>query len=131
MVAVSDVAQAEFDLNPDPRVLPMLGEINLELWRCIAELADNSVDGFLHAMRAGNGAAAPEVRITSPTTISDGALSRFIQQQAREVVEDTGNKLGLSRVAWHDQHDQLERPCADPSLDRRVLTARHSPRRER
>lgn len=36
-------------------------------------------------------------------------LSRFIQQQAREVVEDAGNKLGMARVAWHDPHDQLEK----------------------
>lgn len=36
-------------------------------------------------------------------------LSRFIHQQAREVVEDAGNKLGIAQVAWHDPHDQLER----------------------
>lgn len=36
-------------------------------------------------------------------------LSRFIQQLAREVVEDAGNKLGMGRIAWHDPHDQLER----------------------
>jgi hypothetical protein len=76
MATVGEVATAEFDLNPDPRVLPMLGEINLELWRCIAELADNSVDGFLHAMRAGTAMATPEVRITLPTSISDGAYLR-------------------------------------------------------
>lgn len=36
-------------------------------------------------------------------------LSRFIQQQARAVVEDAAEKLGMARVAWHDPHDQLER----------------------
>ncbi len=37
----------EFDLTPSPRILAMLGEINLHQWRCIAELIDNSVDAFL------------------------------------------------------------------------------------
>jgi hypothetical protein len=32
----------EFDLQPDPRILPMLGEINLSQWKCLAELVDNS-----------------------------------------------------------------------------------------
>lgn len=41
------MAGSEFNLEPSPRVLPMLGEINLDQWRCIAELIDNSVDGFL------------------------------------------------------------------------------------
>lgn len=31
----------ELDLTPAPRVLQMLGEINLEQWRCLAELIDN------------------------------------------------------------------------------------------
>jgi hypothetical protein len=35
-----------FDLTPDPRLLQMLGEINLPQWRCLAELIDNSIDGF-------------------------------------------------------------------------------------
>lgn len=37
------------DLTPNPRILPMLGEINLAQWKCIAELVDNSIDAFLHA----------------------------------------------------------------------------------
>jgi len=36
------------DLTPNPRILPMLGEINLAPWKCVAELVDNSVDAFLH-----------------------------------------------------------------------------------
>lgn len=66
----------DFDLNPDPRVLPMLGEINLELWRCIAELSDNCVDGFLHAQRAGVAVPQPEIRITLPVAVTENALVR-------------------------------------------------------
>lgn len=57
---------SEFDLQPHPRILPMLGEINLDQWRCIAELIDNSVDSFLHAQRIGNPVLFPEVHIAVP-----------------------------------------------------------------
>jgi hypothetical protein len=57
----------EFDLQPDPRVLPMLGEINLTQWRCLAEFVDNSVDGFLEASLAGQLVESPEIHVTVPT----------------------------------------------------------------
>ena len=65
--------QEEFDLQPDPRILPMLGEINLAQWRCLAELVDNSVDGFLLAKGQGVAVADPEVHITIPTSDSGSA----------------------------------------------------------
>ncbi|HTV55671.1 MAG TPA: ATP-binding protein [Terriglobia bacterium] len=63
----------EFDLTPDPRVLQMLGEINLHQWRCLAELIDNSIDGFLHAARAGSPIDTPEIAITLPTADIESA----------------------------------------------------------
>lgn len=57
----------EFDLQPDPRILQMLGEISLLQWRCLAELVDNAVDGFLHAKRAGIEVVEPTVHINLPT----------------------------------------------------------------
>ncbi len=48
---------SDFNLEPDPRVLPMLGEINIDQWRCVAELVDNAVDGFLKESRAGSSIA--------------------------------------------------------------------------
>lgn len=71
----------EFDLSPHPRILPMLGEINLEQWRCIAELIDNAIDAFLAAQRAGVPVANPEVHVTVPTTPLAGS---------RLVVRDNG-----------------------------------------
>jgi hypothetical protein len=67
-------ATTDFDLTPDPRVLQMLGEINLAQWRCLAELVDNSIDGFKSAQRLGNVIANPEVVITVPRT--DTAAAR-------------------------------------------------------
>ena len=58
----------EFDLQPDPRILPMLGEINLAQWRCLAELVDNSVDGCLLAKRQEDAVVDPEVHIAVPTS---------------------------------------------------------------
>src|SRR2546427_292077 len=63
----------EFDLQPHPRILPMLGEINLSQWRCIAELIDNSIDAFLTAARGGASLQSPEVHVSLPTTDSASA----------------------------------------------------------
>lgn len=40
---------SEFNLEPDPRVLPMLGEINIDQWRCVAVsvVRDFGTDGRL------------------------------------------------------------------------------------
>jgi hypothetical protein len=45
----------------------MLGEINLVQWRCLAELIDNSIDGFLNAQKAGTPISDPAVYISLPT----------------------------------------------------------------
>jgi len=63
---LQSAAGHNFDLTPDPRVLQMLGEIDLHQWRCLAELVDNSVDGFLNAERAGASIENPEVVISVP-----------------------------------------------------------------
>lgn len=63
----------EFDLTPDPRVLQILGEINLEQWKCLAELIDNSVDAFINARRGDSPIGAPEVVISLPTHDRDDA----------------------------------------------------------
>jgi Histidine kinase-, DNA gyrase B-, and HSP90-like ATPase len=63
----------EFNLQPDPRILPMLGEINLPQWRCLAELIDNAIDGFLAARRAEREIKHPEVQVNLPTSDSPSA----------------------------------------------------------
>jgi hypothetical protein len=71
--AIAAVTAQEFDLQPDPRVLPMLGEINIDQWRCIAELVDNAIDGFLNNSRAGTLVVSPRVDVSLPTADSEGA----------------------------------------------------------
>lgn len=40
------------NLTPDPRILRMLGQIELKGWQCIAELVDNSIDAMLKSSSA-------------------------------------------------------------------------------
>ncbi len=61
----------KIDLTPQPLILPTLGEINLELWQCIAEFIDNSVDGFLMAKNNGYSIAKPTISISLPKNQSD------------------------------------------------------------
>ena len=56
---------SDFDLRPDPRILPMLGEINLDQWQALAELIDNAVDGFL---TAAEGDHSRQVIVSLPTS---------------------------------------------------------------
>ncbi|WCE06211.1 ATP-binding protein [Pseudoxanthomonas sp. JBR18] len=78
----------DFDLTPDPRVLQILGEINLDQWKCLAELIDNSVDAFINARRGGEQVGSPSVSISLPTqdradaavTIRDNGPGMTIEQ---------------------------------------------------
>ena len=67
----------QVDLTPSPRILAMLGEINLSQWKCLAELIDNSIDAFLHAPDA-----APEdgyqVRVYLPRVKDANAQVRVL-----------------------------------------------------
>lgn len=64
----------EFDLQPHPRILPMLGEINLSQWRCLAELVDNAIDAFLVAKREGQPVPDPRVQVILPLSDVPGAM---------------------------------------------------------
>lgn len=79
----------QFNLTPEPRILPMLGEINLDQWRCLAELIDNSVDGFLWAKRAGTLIYQPEVSVSVPT--SD-------RSDAKVIIRDNGPGMDAKRL---------------------------------
>jgi len=56
-----------FNLQPSPRILPMLGEIDLPQWRCLAELIDNSIDGFLSEGRANAPHGDARIEVALPT----------------------------------------------------------------
>jgi hypothetical protein len=41
------------DITPTPRILRTLGDIPFEVWQCLAELSDNSLDAFRDRARTG------------------------------------------------------------------------------
>jgi Histidine kinase-, DNA gyrase B-, and HSP90-like ATPase len=95
--------QVQFNLTPHPRILPMLGEIVLPQWRCLAKLVDNSVDAFLEAQRACSPVQGPLVRISTPTTATHGS---------RLSVQDNGPGMDpatlerAARAGW-TSHDPI------------------------
>ena len=92
-----------FDLTPHPRILPMLGEIVLPQWRCLAELIDNAVDSFIESERAGIRIQIPLVIINIPTATSQGS---------RLSVRDNGPGMDVetleraARAGW-TSHDPI------------------------
>ncbi|RKR43612.1 ATP-binding protein [Paraburkholderia sp. BL17N1] len=79
----------DFDLTPDPRVLQILGEINLDQWKCLAELIDNSVDAFINARRDGVHVESPSVVISLPTQD---------KEDASVAVRDNGPGMNLEQL---------------------------------
>lgn len=102
-MSTTDSPERHFDLTPHPRILPMLGEIVLPQWRCIAELIDNSIDSFLEAQRGGNPVPHPIISISVPTGNSHGS---------RLSVRDNGPGMDAStleraaRAGW-TSHDPI------------------------
>lgn len=96
----------ELDLTPAPRVLQMLGEISLEQWRCLAELIDNSIDGFIEAGRAGTPVDRPEIAVTIPSVDSENARIVIKDNGPGMALETLGNAL---RAGWsgNDAYSKL------------------------
>lgn len=42
------------DITPTPRILRTLGDIPFEVWQCLAELTDNSLDAFREVLKSGD-----------------------------------------------------------------------------
>ncbi len=58
------MALKTINLTPDPRILRMLGQIELKGWQCIAELVDNSIDAMLNS---SNENKENEINVIIPT----------------------------------------------------------------
>ena len=79
----------------------MLGEINLEQWRCLGELIDNAVDGFLNETRKGNTIGDLEVFVDLPTADAEGAQLRVRDNgpgMAPEVLQNAVSADGRATI---------------------------------
>ena len=58
----------DVDITPHPRILRMLGEIAFEPHKCIGELIDNAIDGFLRdpGVFSSGDRQGPEVSVMVP-----------------------------------------------------------------
>ena len=60
------------DITPNARVLVMLGEVDIEPWQCIAELVDNSIDGYMRYTDYKEKKIKIEIHLPSKDDLSKG-----------------------------------------------------------
>ena len=96
-----------FDLTPHPRILPMLGEIVLPQWRCLAELIDNSIDSFIEALRAGIPVQNPHVSISLPTGGSSQGSRLTVRDNGPGMESDTLEQAARAGWTSHDPINNL------------------------
>jgi hypothetical protein len=88
----ADMAETTIDIQPSPRILSVLGDIEFQEWQCIAELVDNSFDDFLEIERSGlawDDELRVDVRVpTAATPLKDAVV---------EVI-DTGRGMTLDAL---------------------------------
>lgn len=79
------------DITPTPRILRTLGDIPFDVWQCLAEITDNSLDAFREEERAGRFLkdARLDIHWSSETT---PMVDREI------IVEDNGPGMTLDQL---------------------------------
>ena len=99
--------EKQFDLTPNPRILPLLGEINLQQWRCLAELVDNSIDSFIEAARSGHPINRPQVHLDIPTTATRRDAQLTLRDNGPGMDRDTLEKAARAGWTSHDPINNL------------------------
>jgi hypothetical protein len=79
------------DITPTPRILRTLGDIPFEVWQCLAELADNSLDSFRECERVGKKVDGARLDIYWSTE-SAPAHDREI------IIQDNGTGMTLEQL---------------------------------
>lgn len=99
------------DITPSPRILIILGTVDIKPWQCIAELVDNALDGYLNAPKSWKNKYGSEMKIE----IHLPSKEELEQGTGEVVVKDTGpgmteEKLNDAvRAGWsgNDGYDRL------------------------
>lgn len=97
------------DITPDPSILSILGEIEFKQSQCVAELIDNSIDGFLGATIRGTPIAKPEIRVgfgQNTITVKDNGPGMSLPELEKAVragwtSHDRFGSLGLYGVGFN------------------------------
>lgn len=82
---------ATIDITPTPRILRTLGDIPFDVWQCLAELSDNSLDSFRERARLGQPVVNARVDIHWSNE-STPAFDREI------IVEDNGSGMSIEQL---------------------------------
>ncbi len=105
------------DIQPSPRILSVLGDIEFQEWQCIAELVDNAFDDFLEIQRAGtpwDDGFRVDVRVPTPASqpgdarveVIDGGRGMTLEAvndavRAGWSSNDRFSKLGLFGIGFN------------------------------
>jgi len=82
---------APVDITPTARVLRTLGEIPFELWQCVAELVDNSLDAFANARNSS-------IQLKEERIIVSWSNSNVPEKDSVVEVLDTGPGMDLETM---------------------------------
>lgn len=92
------------DTTPHPRILSVLAEIEFQPWQCVAELVDNSLDGFLQSFRAGETISSPTVKVAfgrETVEISDNGPGMSVEQLAGAVSAGWTSREGFESLGLY------------------------------
>jgi hypothetical protein len=79
------------DITPTPRILRTLGDIPFEVWQCLAELADNSLDAFRDNLKSG------ENNIDARLDIF-WSKENTPPQEREVIIQDNGHGMSLTTL---------------------------------
>lgn len=92
------------DITPHPRILTILKDIEFTMLQCFCELIDNSIDGFLDAMRSGEPIAAPVVNIgigRDTISIHDNGPGMTLERLERAISAGWTSKDGTTSLGLY------------------------------
>lgn len=82
------------DITPTPRILRTLGDIPFEVWQCLAELADNSLDAFRDSIRRNEPVADARVDIL-------WSRDSVAPQDREIIIKDNGPGMTIETLQKH------------------------------
>lgn len=92
------------DITPHPRILTILKDIEFTMLQCFCELIDNSIDGFLDALRSGSPIAEPTVTLgigRETISVHDNGPGMSLERLERAVSAGWTSKDGTTSLGLY------------------------------